>query len=217
MKLLDLYSGAGGAAMGYHRAGFEVTGVDVAPQPRYPFAHAVADVLTLTPGYLRGFDLVHASPPCQHSTRYRRRAGHVHPCANLIPATRELLQAAGVPYVIENVEDAAPHLERPTLLCGSMFGLDVRRHRLFETSWPMMQPICRHELHAEPRFQQATNRSTPRRTVEVGVYRIPLATQRQAMGIDWMQLAELSQAIPPAYTEYLGRELMAQQQRSKAA
>jgi DNA (cytosine-5)-methyltransferase 1 len=92
-------------------------------------------------------------------------------------------------------------------LCGSSFGLDVRRHRLFETNWPLMVPPCAHGLQRGD-YPQATNRTNRRRTVEVGVWRIPLATQQAAMGIDWMNLEELSEAIPPAFTEYLGSQLL---------
>lgn len=112
-----------------------------------------------------------------------------------------MLRPAGVPYIIENVEGAP--LENPRRLCGSMFGLDVQRHRGFETSFPLPEMACDHSVWT-PRFAHATNRTNKRKTVEVGVYRIPLAVQRKAMGIDWMSLGKLSQAIPPAYAEWLG-------------
>lgn len=188
--------------MGLHRAGFDVTGVDLKPQPHYPFPFVQADAL----GDFAGFDFVWASPPCQHFTAYRRRPHHVAPRPNLIPAVRAKLRAAGVPYVIENVPGAS--LEHPVQLCGSSFGLDVRRHRWFETSFALLAPPCQHDRQA-PRFAQATNRANLRRTVEVGVWRIPLAVQRRAMGIDWMDLAELSQAVPPAFAEYVGRAALA--------
>jgi DNA (cytosine-5)-methyltransferase 1 len=108
--------------------------------------------------------------------------------------------------VIENVEGAP--LLSPVTLCGSMFGLDVRRHRLFECSFPVLAPECRHDLQ-QGSYPQATNRTNRRKTVEVGVWRIPLATQQRAMGIDWMTLEELSEAIPPAYSEFLGRAALA--------
>lgn len=188
--------------MGLHRAGYEVVGVDLEPQPDYPFQFLQADALAY---YIdvRGFDLVWASPPCQAFTAYRRRPQHVAERPNLIPAVREKLRAAGVPYVIENVMGAP--LERPFVLCGSMFGLDVRRHRQFETSFPVRVPACDHASQA-PRFAPATNRTNLRRTVEVGVWRIPLEVQQRAMGIDWMPLEKLSQAIPPAYAEYIARQ-----------
>jgi DNA (cytosine-5)-methyltransferase 1 len=202
-RLLDLMCGAGGASMGYHRAGFEVVGVDIEAQPHYPFGFIQADALTVD---LDGFDVVHASPPCQRWTAYGRRSGvrnELRP--NLIGPIRERLHAWGGPYVIENVPGAP--LEGAIQLCGSSFGLDVRRHRLFESNVALTAPACAHHLQT-PRFPPATNRTNLRSTVEVGVYRIPLALQRRAMGIDWMTLTELSQAIPPAYTEHLGAQLL---------
>jgi DNA (cytosine-5)-methyltransferase 1 len=201
-RALDLFCGAGGASMGLARAGFEVVGVDIKQQPSYPFEFICADALMAS---LDGFDFVWASPPCQGFTAYRRRPGHVKPQVNLIPQTREKLR--GMPHVIENVPGAP--LESPVTLCGSMFGLDVKRHRCFETSFRLDAPPCDHGMWT-PRFPQATNRKNKRKTVEVGVYRIPLATQQRAMGIDWMKLHELSQAIPPAYSEHIARQFLAQ-------
>jgi DNA (cytosine-5)-methyltransferase 1 len=194
--------------MGYHRAGFDVVGVDIEPQPNYPFEFHQADALEVLGRHgAETFDLVHTSPPCQFATAYRRRKGVAAGARNLIPRTRALLQDTGLPYVIENVEYARDHLIDPVQLCGSSFGLDVRRHRLFESSEPLTAPACDHDWQT-PRFPPATNRVNLRSTVEIGVYRIPLAVQRQAMDIDWMTLTELSQAIPPAYTEHVGRQLL---------
>lgn len=212
MRLLDLFCGAGGAAMGYARAGFEVVGVDIKPQPRYPFEFHQSDALEFP---LDGFDVVHASPPCQAFTAYRRKGNGVgdgYP--DLIDAIRARLGAADVPYVIENVPGAP--IYGLVQLCGSALGLDVRRHRLFETNVPMLSPPCNHGEQV-PRYPQATNRSNQRSTVEVGVWRIPIAVQQQAMGIDWMALPELSQAIPPAYTEYIGEQLIAHLTREPAS
>lgn len=209
LRLLDLFCGAGGAAMGYRRAGFDVLGVDKEPQPNYPFRFIQLDVLALemTPADIRScFDVIHASPPCQFATAYKRRPLHVADSPNLILPTRELLVRAGLPYVIENIEDAREHLHDPLRLCGSSFGLDVRRHRLFESNIPLVAPPCNHGWQT-PRFAQATNRANLRRTVEVGVWRIPLERQHEAMGVDWMTREELSEAIPPAYTEFVGRQL----------
>jgi DNA (cytosine-5)-methyltransferase 1 len=205
MRALDLFCGAGGASMGLHRAGYEVTGIDINPQPRYPFTFHHADVMGDLPVYLDDFDFVWASPPCQAFTAYKRRPEHVAPRPNLIPAVRTMLRELAPAYCIENVPGAP--LEAPVMLCGSMFGLDVRRHRLFETSFPLLAPDCAHDRQ-EPRFPPATNRTNLRRTVEVGVWRIPLEVQRRAMGIDWMELEELSQAIPPAYSEFIGKAAM---------
>lgn len=190
--------------MGYHRAGWTVVGVDLRPQPNYPFEHHVGDALTWP---TEGFDAVHGSPPCQSFTAYRRKGNGVgdgYP--DLIPAMRAKLDASGLPYVIENVP-GAPLLD-PVCLCGSSFALDVRRHRLFETNWSLVGLPCDHGWQT-PRFPPATNRTNLRRTVEVGVWRIPIAVQRKAMDIDWMELTELSEAIPPAYTEHVGRQLLA--------
>lgn len=206
--LLDLFSCAGGAAMGYHRAGFEVIGVDKSPQPRYPFEHHVADAISFAREHGHKFAAAHASPPCQTFTAYRRRGSGVGDSyENLIPETRRVLDSLGIPYVIENVETARLELMEPARYCGSSFGLDVRRHRLFESNFPLSAPQCDHAWQT-PRFPPATNRTNLRSTVEVGVWRIPLETQRRAMGIDWMKLRELSEAIPPAYTEHIGRQLM---------
>lgn len=203
MRALDLYCCAGGASEGLHRAGFAVDGVDVEEQAEYPFAFLRASALDLRPADLRRYDLVWASPPCQAFTAYRRRTGHVRPALNLIHQTRELLRAAGVPYVIENVVGAP--LEAPAMLCGSMFALDVQRHRIFETSFSIIPPACDHGRWT-PRYPGATNRAkNSRKTVEVGVYRIPVATQRAAMGIERpVSLGKLSQMVPPAYAEWLG-------------
>lgn len=206
--MLDLFCKAGGATRGYQRAGFYVIGVDHEPQPNYCGDEFVqADALTFP---LDGFDAVHGSPPCQMWSSYRRSnpgrtdADYV----NLIPATRARFQASGLPYVIENVPGAP--LENPVMFCGTGFALDVQRHRNFETNWPLMSPGCAHGRHAA-RYTASTGRvPNSRRTVEIGVWRIPLSVQQAAMGIDWMTREELSQAIPPAYTEHVGAYLMAE-------
>jgi DNA (cytosine-5)-methyltransferase 1 len=208
MRALDLFCSAGGATMGLANH-FTVCGVDIVDQPNYPYRSrfTCTDALSLDPAWIAAFDLVWASPPCQGRTAYRRRPNHVAPVDTdgAIAQTRELLKRAGVPYIIENVPGAP--LESPTMLCGSMFGLDVRRHRMFETSFPVVQLACDHASQL-PRYAPASNRTNLRRTVEVGVYRIPLDVQRRAMGIDWMTLAELSQAIPPAYATFLAGQFL---------
>lgn len=203
-RLLDLFCGAGGAGMGYHRSGFDVVGVDIDPQPNYPFTFHQADAMDENLWF--EFDAIHASPPCQAFTAYKRRGdgvGDGYP--NLIPELRAALKATELPYVIENVPGAP--LENPVQLCGSAFGLGVRRHRLFETNWALMVPPCAHGLQRGD-YPQATNRTNRRKTCEVGVWRIPLAVQQAAMGIDWMTLAELTEAVPPAFTEHIGRQLL---------
>ena len=208
MRLLDLFCGAGGASMGYHRAGFEVVGVDIRPQPRYPFEFHQADALEFLSEHGAEFDVIHASPPCQrysHCTPKSHRQSH----PDLIAATRALLEDAGKPFVIENVAGARYLLREPVLLCGTMFGLAVWRHRYFEV-WPRLPLLDRLQCHhAEPPVQvyghtgAGANRSRERtRGRSNGV-----ADWRRAMDIDWMTAAELAQAIPPAYTEWLGRRL----------
>jgi DNA (cytosine-5)-methyltransferase 1 len=210
-RALDLFCGAGGASMGLHRAGFDVVGVDINPQPRYPFAFVQGDALA--PSFdLDGFELIWASPPCQAFSAYRRRRNHVAACENLIPAARQML-ALAARTVIENVPGSP--LRSPIELCGSMFGLNVRRHRWFETSWPILTPPCDHASQ-QGDYPAATNRLS-RKTVEVGAWRIPLETQQQAMAIDWMRLTELSQAIPPAYSEFIGRAALRYIEQGRAA
>lgn len=214
-RLLDLFCGAGGCSVGYHRAGFtEIVGVDLAPMPRYPFTFVRGDALEYLTAHGHEFDAIHASPPCQAFTRYQRRPNHVKPRPNLIPDVRGLLEATGRPWAIENVEGAP--LPDAVTLCGSMFGLDVRRHRLFASSVPLMTPGgCRHRVWEPNRFPGGRSnlrghaRLPCRATVEIGRWNIPLETQQRAMGVDWMRMAELSQAIPPAYTEFVGRQLLA--------
>lgn len=225
MRLLDLYCGAGGAAMGYFRAGFtEIIGVDIKSQPRYPFEFVRADVLKL-PFDMASFDLIHASPPCQAHTALKKmwnaRGTHV----DLIPQTREMLLASGRPYIIENVPGST--LNQSIKLCGSMFdlrtagGAELRRHRYFESSIGMLTPHCRHGRnaigvyggHVRDRCRTITvTGHTPQQNVVRNRVRLTFTPDdaKTAMGINWMTLAELSQAIPPAYTEWIGRQLLSQ-------
>lgn len=225
-RLLDLFCGAGGSAVGYARAGFEVVGVDHVPQPNYPFEFLEDDVIDLMkrgptlehPGY---WSAIHASPPCQAFTAYKR-TGNVGEYPDLIAETRELLEAIGLPYVIENVEGAP--LENPVTLCGSAFGMDIRRHRLFEANFPIMGGGRVHGQQAPDRFpggrskqRTGSSRGLVRATIEIGSWDIPLSTQQEAMGIDWMTLEELSEAIPPAFTEHVGGYLLKALETAKAA
>lgn len=216
MRLLDLFCGVGGASAGYVRAGFEVVGVDLEPQPRYPWAFIQADALSLDQRFLRWFDAIHASPPCQFATTLRHAPGGKEH-SNLIPPTRKLLRASGRPYIIENVEPARPHLVSPVMLCGTMFdlgaqGCALHRHRLFESNIALAAPICAHGEgpvigvyggHARKRAAKHGGRGT--RDEWIGGHS---AAASEALGIDWATLDGLSQAIPPAYTEYLGRQLL---------
>lgn len=218
LRLLDLFCGAGGAAVGYHRAGFdEIVGVDNRPMPRYPFTFVLADALEYAIAHGQDFDVIHASPPCQKFTKYKNtRPQLVNLYPDHIEPIRTRLLQHGVPWVIENVPGSP--LQKPLILCGSMFGLDVQRHRLFESSELLMPPQrCNHKFWPQtPRYPggRSKERGGPRilvrRTCEIGRWNIPLWLQSQAMGIDWMTLEELSEAIPPTYTECIGRQLVKQ-------
>lgn len=209
-RLLDLFCGAGGAAMGYHRAGFDVVGVDVNDQPNYPFTFWRMDVKNLFwPGVPKLFDAVHASPVCYGWSKMRDcRPGMKDDQPDYITPLRPLLKATGLPYVIENVPGAP--LEMPVRICGTGLGLKVQRHRDFECGgFEVWSVPCHHGLNAwNPAYKHATNRKR-RRVPVIGEWRVPKSLQDEAMGIDWMTLPELQEAIPPAYTEYIGRQLLA--------
>jgi len=204
-RLLDAFSGAGGCAVGYHRAGFDVTGVDIAPMPRFPFTFVQGDALEYIAAHGHEYDAIAASPPCQAYTSLRALQGDKE-YPDLVAATRDALQTVGRPYIIENVPGAP--LNANLVLCGSMFpGLRVYRHRLFETSFYVWQP--QHPKHVT----KATGNQRKRKahyeaggfitiTGDVGSY------CGNAMDINWMTGNELSQAIPPAYTAYIGHALI---------
>ena len=208
MRLLDLFCGAGGAAMGYHQAGFtEIVGVDIDPQPNYPFEFVQADwdeYTTLT--WIRDFDLIHASPPCQaYSTLKHSPGASEYP--DLVEKVRSALMSFGIPYVIENVVGAP--IQGP-ILCGSQFGLqadgfELRRHRVFESSFLFMVEPCRHRLPVLGVYGDLSKNSRPStRGVKAGI------KQAEAlMGIDWMTPSELVEAIPPAYTKFIGEQFLA--------
>ena len=213
-RLLDLFCGAGGAAKGYADAGFEVVGVDIKPQPRYPFEFHQADAMTFP---LDGFDAIHASPPCQRFSQLSKTnkgLGRTYEHPDLVAPMRERLIATRVPYVIENV--ICSPLIHPTMLCGTSFGLPLRRHRLFEASFFVIgAPLCAHGRFTEPRYwtgwtQGGRTVGNKRRSTVVQVY--GNAGEKHewpaAMGIDWMTSDELAQAIPPAYTRFIGKRLL---------
>ncbi len=218
-RLLDLFCGAGGAAMGYHRAGFDVVGIDISAHPSYPFEFVQADAREVLGDsiFLRSFDVLSGSPPCQSLTRARhlrkaqgsnlRENGQ-----NLIPETREAFSAAGRPFVIENVDDALMEMENPVRLCGSGFGLRVQRHRWFESNVFLFGIECAHQSQGRPvgiyhrMADHPPGGGYTARTIEEA---------REAMGIDWMRWKsdaqewdDIKEAIPPVYTEYLGRQLL---------
>ena len=213
MKILDLFCCEGGAAVGYANAGFDVVGVDLEPRfaKRYPFEFVAADALDYVAEHGREFDAIHASPPCQAYTNAQRIRGNAHP--DLVGPTRDLLGAIGVPYVIENVEGAP--LLNPGLLCGAMFGMRTFRHRLFESNVALTFPA--HPAHDA----RSTKMGRPVRDGEymhvVGNFS-GVALAREVMGMPWASRDGLREAIPPAYTEYIGGQLItaltAQQRRS---
>lgn len=197
--------------MGYHQAGFEVVGVDIEPQPRYPFRFIQADALEflarlIESGEVEEYALIHTSPPCQLDSvmtpmAYRQN----HP--DLIGPTRQLLLKANRPFVIENVSGARHKLLNAVMLCGSMFGLSIWRHRYFETYpfWLMSPATCRHDfkpvLITDNGGPNANGWGKPRK-------RTPIETKRQAIQINWMTGDEITEAIPPAYTKWIGLQML---------
>lgn len=217
---LDLFCKAGGASMGLHRAGFEVIGVDIEPQPRYPFQFVQADALN-PPFDLSRFDFIWASPPCQAHTPLRKM-WNAKPHADRIPETRALLIASGVPYCMENVPGAP--LRSTIRLCGTMFdlgtacGAQLQRHRDFETRDGSSDRRRVIGVYGESIKGTVSDRrrvititgQTPQQNVVRNEVRRTYTVHdaRAAMGCDWMTIAELSQAIPPAYSEFIGRAAM---------
>ncbi len=228
-RLLDLFCGAGGASVGYQRAGFMVVGVDIKPQPRYPFAFVQMDALECLEELVAwdfedppiwgadDFDAIHASPPCPRYSMMTKVAGTPGDHPDLVGSVRDLLRKTGLPYVIENVVGAP--LESPVKLCGSSMGLgatcrdgkyrQLRRHRLFESNVSFMVPPCSHE--GEPVGVYGNGGGQQKTVWNGGSNRGYMATKEEAaeaMGIGWMLKRELSDAIPPTYTEFLGQQLL---------
>jgi DNA (cytosine-5)-methyltransferase 1 len=172
--------------MGYHRAGFELVGVDIKPQPNYPFEFHQADAMTWP---LDGYDAIHAGPPCQHYARVTRWRGRADNHPDLLGPTLDRLKAQSTPWIVENVPEAIPHPD--LILCGSSFGLRVRRHRHFLTSWPSfgLMPPCSHGDLLP--FMHKGERA-----------------YADALGCHWMTNREARAAIPPAYTEWIGSQLL---------
>jgi DNA (cytosine-5)-methyltransferase 1 len=207
-RLLDLYCKQGGASMGYSQAGFEVVGVDISKQKRYPFEFIQKDALEVLKDidFLNTFDVITASPPCQtHSaTQHLRNAqGKTTTKIDLIPQTRAGLIASGKIYVIENVPGAP--LINPLLLCGSSFGLGVRRHRLFESNVDLTGLPCRHKEQGRPIGIYGSMRDN---IPNGGRTATSIEEARIAMGIDWMLWGDIVEAIPPVYTKHIGLQLM---------
>ena len=209
MRLLDLFSGAGGAAVGYHRAGFEVVGVDINMQKHYPFEFHQANAFEFLEQHGHEFDVIHASPPCQAFTDLKKMH-NAKSHTDLLTPMRAALQQLGKPYIIENVEGAPMH--RYIVLCGTMFSLgteeaELRRHRRFEVS-PYIAPVepCRHGIKSRVIGVYGGHGRDRRRTVNTQDF--STEQRREAMGIDWMNGQELSQAIPPKYTQWIGQRLL---------
>lgn len=206
---LDLFCGAGGATRGYQLAGFYVVGVDIRQQPHYCGEEFYqSDALEFVAAHGHEFDLIHASPPCQRysqCTPREYREGH----PDLIGAVRLALQKTGKPYIIENVPGARSLLHEPGMLCGTMFGLPLFRHRYFEVHPQIhLWPQCHHT--EPPVLVSGTTRRKSRGRKEYSI-----AEKRAAMGIDWMTTSELDEAIPPAYTEWIGTHLRLLEQRNR--
>jgi len=200
MRLLDLFCGAGGAGMGYHRAGFEVVGVDIKPMPRYPFEFHQADALEYLAEHGAEFDVIHASPPCQHYSSMQHIHKNQHKWPDLVAPTRDLLVLTGKPFVIENVEGAPLRVD--IMLCGSNFKLGMIRHRIFEFSFPWftLVPPCNHVNMYDPWHGETQDR----------------INMSKGMGIDWfMTRQEVREAIPPAYTNFIGGQLIAWLERER--
>ena len=208
LRMLDLYCGGGGAAMGYSRAGIpDITGVDINKQPRYPFQFIQGDALEYLSAHWQEYDIIHASPPCQAYTRkqtdWGRKRTHWTDHPDLLGPTRDMLLATGLPFVIENVVGAP--IRPDIMLCGTMFGLRISKHRLFESNYRLYPPdrLCGHSDIYNP--WKGEGRSAD--------------AMREAMGIDWLPTSggasrkrgdtgDLYNAIPPAYTEFIGRILL---------
>jgi hypothetical protein len=216
-RLLDLFAGAGGAGVGYARAGFEVVGVDIAPQLDYPYTCVVTNALDYLAEHWRHFDAIHASPPCQASTALTKGTNKGREYVQLIPETRRLLRATGLPTIIENVQGS--DLRRDLTLCGEMFGLGVIRHRYFETSFPVVQRPHKPHRGRVRGWRHGTYYDGPYLAVYGdGGGKGSVAEWQAAMGIDWTDDRKaIAEAIPPAYTEHIGTQLLAHLESEAAA
>lgn len=202
LRLLDTYCCQGGASMGYYLAGFEVEGVDLSPQPRYPFPFHQGDAVEFIREHGHEYDVITGSPTCRRWTNAQKIRGNEHP--DLITPTREAMREVGKPYVIENVEGAAAAMVDPLLLCGAMFGLKTYRHRLFESSLPLGTRL--HPRHLAPLAKMGRPVREGEFMHVVGNF-TDAARAREVMGMPWASRDGLREAIPPAYTLFLGGQV----------
>lgn len=219
MKLLDLFCGAGGAAMGYYQAGFtDITGIDIKPQKRYPFKFVQGDALEYLEKFGAEYDVIHASPPCQGyslTIHIHKNSSKKKKHLKLIEPVRKLLQATGKPYIIENVSGARSHLINPLMLCGTMFGLQTFRHRYFEinpsiifapfTCYHWGKTLSNNAKVKNRRVVQSFNLAS---FITIAGHDYKLSDGKIAMGIDWMTRDELNEAIPPIFTKWIGERLL---------
>ncbi|MFJ9093414.1 MULTISPECIES: SAM-dependent methyltransferase [Streptomyces] len=206
LRVLDLFCCQGGAAMGYHLAGFDVTGIDLAPQPRYPFRFIQADAIDYVREHGAEFDFIHASPPCQRYSRAQKIQHRDHP--DLIAPTRAALEATGRPWAIENVEEAHRELRNPVTLCAAAFGMRTYRHRLFETGGNFTFTPPRHPAHWAPLTKMGRPRAAGHFAHYVGNFS-GVADARTDMGVSWMNRDGIRECIPPAYTHHIATALLA--------
>jgi DNA (cytosine-5)-methyltransferase 1 len=205
-RLLDTFCCQGGAGMGYHLAGFDVTGVDITPQPRYPFTFVQAEAVAFIREHGAQFDFIHASPPCQHDSECQRIQRYDHP--DLIAPTRAALETTGRPWVLENVRGAVPKLHDPVMLCGQMFGLENYRHRYFETGGGFTLAQPGHPAHLVPQAKMGRPVPPGHYGQFVGNFSgVDLA--RRVLGVPWMNRDGIRECIPPAYTEHIGTAALA--------
>lgn len=205
-RLLDLFCCQGGAAKGYDDVGFDVTGVDKDPQPRYPYRFVQADAIAFVLEHGAEFDFIHASPPCQHDTECQRIQGNAHP--DLIAPTRAALETTGRPWVMENVRGAVPKLRAPVMLCGQMFGLANYRHRFFETGGGFTLAQPGHPAHLVPQAKMGRPVPPGHYGQFVGNFS-GVALARRVLGVPWMNRDGIRECIPPAYAEHIGRAALA--------